>query len=307
MRKYLRYANFIALCAGTVGMALSAWLFAVGTDEKGLYPANHPAWILLGILTAAVVILFWLLSRQAGINRNYRQNFPPSILAACGLAAGAIGLLLGGFSSFGTGKGLGMITGALGVLGSLPLFWAAVCRFQGQRCNLPVHIVPCFFFALQLFVLGQKYGSEPEMCRYLYRFWAYASMVPACYWLWSFDVKLGKRPDCIFWCLVAGYCNLVAAVSGGHTLLHLGAAIWMLTALPKLDYLPRPPKASGETVPAEDSPAPAPQEPQLPLPDPQLPEEQPITPTLDILSPHLPDTNAILEELLRDLEEQEKP
>lgn len=290
MRKYLRYANALTLAAGAPGMGLMAWLLADGTDERGLYPASHPAWILLGILTAAFIAVVWLLVRQAGTNRNYRQNFPASTQAALGCAAAAIGLLSGGLSTLWSGKTLGVITGIVGIVSSIPMLWAAVCRFRGQRAKLPVHILPCFFFALHLFVLGQEFGSEPEMCRYLYRFWATAAMVPACYWLWSFDVNLGKRPDCLFWCLVAAYCNLVAATGSDQWLLHLSMAAWMLTALPKLRYLPKPQRPTPEPAPTAE----------------QLPAEEAL-PAAGTLAVELPDTDAILEELLRDFGQQDNP
>ncbi len=283
MRAYLKYANLIALGAGLVGALLSGWMFSAGTDERGLYPASHPAWILLGILSVAVAAAFWLLARQGGVNRNYRQNFPPSLPAALGCLAGAVGLLSGGWDAMGTGNALCLLTGAVGIAGGLCLLWAAVCRFRGLRARLPMHCLPCFFFALQLFVLGQEFGSEPEMQRYLYRFWAIAALVPAGYCLWGFDVKLGKRPHCLFWCLAAGYCNLVAAVGSGQMLLHLGMAAWMLLALPKLTYLPKP----------KPAPEPAPEAPTV--------EETPA----DSLAVDLPDTDAILAELLRDLEQKE--
>ena len=95
MRKYLRYANLMALGAGAAGMLLMLWLFFTGTDERGLYPAKHPGWILLWVLTGAVVAVMWLLSRQAGKNRNYRENFPESLAAAIGSAVGGAGLLTG--------------------------------------------------------------------------------------------------------------------------------------------------------------------------------------------------------------------
>lgn len=312
MKKYLRYGNWIALGAGAVGMALAAWLFSAGTDEKGLYPAKHPAWILLGILTAAVVIGFWLLTRKAGVNRNFRQNFPTSLWATLGCAAAVIGLVSGSFGVLATGKNLGFITGALGIFAAIPLAWSVVCRIRGQRSTMPAHILPCFFFALQLFVLGQEYGSEPEMYRFLYRFWATAAMVPACYCLWSFDVNLGNRPDCLFWCLAAGYCNLAAAVGSGQALMHLCNAAWMLTALPKLGYLPRSPKSAVDPVPEVES---TPAEERLPvadIPAETIPTADPLagqlsTPTPNSLAVELPDADAILEELLRDLGKQETP
>lgn len=298
MRKYLRYANLFVLAAGSLGILLMSWLFSGGTDERGLYPANHPAWILLGILTVAVLAAIWLVVRQAGTGRGYRQNFPASIPAALGYVAAGIGLISGGIHALEAGKALGTVTGILGIVGGIPMFWAAVCRFRGQRSKLPVHIAPCFFFALQLFVLGQEFGSEPEMCRYLYRFWAAAATVPACYWLWSFDVNLGKRRSCLFWCLAAGYCHLAAGMGSGQWLLHGCMAFWMLTALPRLRYLPKPQHPAPEADPdATQEPVPAPQEPPaeevLPVPEP--------------LAVDLPDTNAILEELLRDYGQQENP
>lgn len=318
MKKYLRYGNWIALGAGAVGMVLAAWLFSAGTDEKGLYPANHPAWILLGILTVAVVAILWLLTRKAGVNRNFRQNFPNSIPATAGCAAAVIGLLAGSFGVLATGKNLGFIAAALGVFAAISLGWSLMCRIKGQRSTMPAHILPCFFFALQLFVLGQEFGSEPEMYRYLYRFWAAAAMVPACYCLWSFDVNLGNRPDCLFWCLVAGYCNLVASVGSGQALMHLGIAAWMLTAMPKLGYLPRSPKPATDSISA-DTPISA-EEPIIteeipnvadfskeitPIADPLA--EQLTAPTANSLVVDLPDADAILEELLRDLKQQENP
>ena len=328
MRNYLRFGNILALGAGAAGMALAAWLYAAGPDEKGLYPANHAAWIGLSILTVAVVAVFWLLSRHAGASRSFRQNFPASIPGAFGYAAAAIGLLSGGLEGMQSGMTLGLVTGIVGTLGVVGLFWTAVCRLRGQRAGLPVHCLPCFYFALQLFVLGQAFGSEPEMCRYLYRFLATAAMVPACYWLWSFDVNLGKRPDCVFWCLVAGYCNLVAAVGSGQALLHLSMAIWMLTALPKLCYLPKQPKHAPEPI-AEPVPVPE----SFPVEEvflaTDLPDEEEVQPAADLLvaeevepvadltiaedaqpdadplSVELPDADAILEELLRDFGSQE--
>lgn len=326
MKKLLRYGNVVALGIGSLAMALLTWMLESGTDSKGLYPANHPGWILMNIVTVVSIVGFWLVSRHAGNNRNFRQNFPASILASLGYAAAGVGLLFAGLDGLETKTSLGFISGMVGIASVVPMIWTAVLRLRGQRTGLAVHMLPCFFFALQLFALGQEFGAEPEMYRYLYRFFAAASMVPACYCLWSFDVNLGKRTACIFWCLVAGYCNLVAVVHGQQMLLHFAMAGWMLTALPKLCYLPK------QAKPAKDS-APVAQEPeadplalddlctpedtratviddapifaditpandslwQIPQP---IQEEPPSVP--DPLAVELPDADAILEELLRD-------
>lgn len=301
MKKFLRYANLIVLGAGAVGFLLMHWLFASGTDERGLYPANHPAWILLGILTIAVALIAWLLARQAGNNRNYRQNFPASIAGALGCTAAGVGLLAGGLHAMNAEILLGTIAGILGILGAIPMFWAAVCRFRGLRNKVLVHILPCFFFVLQLFMLGQEFGDEPEIYRYLYRFGAAVTMIPACYWLWSFDVNMGKRRSCLFWCLVAGYCNVVAAAGSQLWLLHSCMAIWMLTALPQLVYLPKAQRPVQEAMPAEEDAS----EPQA---EAELPAAQPLReemPTLDLPAEEptavkLPDPDAILQQLLQE-------
>lgn len=292
MRKYLRYANFIMLGAGVLGILMMLWLFSAGTDTRGLYPARHPGWVLLWILTPLVLVAAWLLACQAGKNRNYRLNFPASGIAALGCAAGGIGLLTGGLHALGGGELLHLLTGLMGIGGGVGLLWGAFCRLKGVKSKLPVHILPCFFFALQLFVLGQAYGAEPEMCRYLYRFFATAALVPACYWLWSFEVGMGRRPACIFWCLTAAYCSLVAVADMDQWLLYGGAALWMLTALPKLQYLPKQPRPKPEPMP----------EPAL---EPETVEQK--APEKDSLAAPMPDVDAILEELLRDYHKTDNP
>ena len=310
MKKLLRYANLIALVAGIVGMLLVFWLYAGGTNEQGLYPGHHAGWIMAGIVTTAFVIFAWFLANRAGNSRSYRQNFPFSTAAIIGNAVAAISLLLSGYQALSMGKLLGLLSGALGILGGIAMIWAAVCRLRGLRNTLPVHMFPCLYFALQLFVVGQQYGSEPEMCRYLYRFWATICMVPACYWLWSFDVGMGKRTNCLFWCLVAGYCNLVAAAGNSQWLMHLSMAAWMLTALPHLRYLPKLPrtvteaapvaqKAAVAEMPAEETPVftdaagtVTPAEAATEEPVPQMPDAD------------MPDPESILEQLLRDFGQQ---
>ncbi len=309
MKKYLRYAHLITLAAGIVGMLLVFWLYAGGTNERGLYPTNHTGWILAGILTTAFVVFAWFLTNRAGNNRSYRQNFPASIPATLGSLAAAAGLLMGGYEALCMQNQLGLLSGILGILGAIAMVWAAADRFRGLRHKLPVHMLPCLYFALHLFTLGQQYGSEPEMCRYLYRFWATISMVPACYWLWSFDVSMGKRTNCLFWCLVAGYCNLVAAAGSSQRLLHFCMAAWMLTALPRLRYLPKLPRAVADAAPVAQEPPAEEASPVADAADTETPvetspaAEEPAPQTPDI---ELPDPESILEQLLRDFGHQDE-
>ena len=269
MKKYLPFANLFALGTGALGMLLMLILRLGGTDEKGLFPASHPAWVLLCILTPIVLACLWVLTRFVGTNRSYRSNFPKSIPATLGCVLAAIGLLSGGIDTLAGKSALHIITGVLGIAGAPAMLWAAWCRYCGRKNPFPSHVLPCFYFALQLFLMGQTLGAEPEVCRYLFRFLAVLSMLPACYWMWGFDVNMGNRPSCLFWCLAAGYCNLVAAANAGQWLLHAGMALWALTALPTLRYLPKKtrPAASVPAAVVENAAAPAQEPIESPLPD----------------------------------------
>ena len=133
--------------------------------------------------------------------------------------------------------------------------------------------------------MGQYLGSEPEMSRYLFSFLAVLSVLPACYWLWSFDVDMGNRTKCLFWCLAAGYCNLVATIGSESWLLHLGVALWMLTALPRLQ-VPRRMRQAEEAQPEEPLPVP-------------MPVENVVAEVADH-TPQMADVDAILDQIMKE-------
>lgn len=285
MKKFLRYANLIALLAGGLGMLLMVWLRSGGPDERGLYPARHPAWTIVLLLTLAMPVLFWLLSRTAGNSNTYKVNFPTSWLASIGYALAGSSMLVTSLSFLGNGQPLDTLTGFAGILGGILLLGGIYTRFTGRTLPISLHGVACVFFALELFRMGQTLGAEPEMCRYLFSFLAILSALPACYWLWSFDVDMGNRIKCLFWCLAAGYSNLVAIIGNEHWLLNLGIALWMLTALPRLQ-LPRRSRPAEETQDEASMPAP-------------MPVENVVAEVADH-QPPVADVNAILEQILNE-------
>ena len=285
MKKLLRYASLLSLAMGGLGMLLMVWLRANGPDARGLYPARHPAWTILLLLTLAMPVVFWLLSRSAGNNNTYRGNFPASWLAAVGYALAGSSLVVTGFAALDSGEPLGILAGCAGILGGILLFAGTYTRLAGRTIPISLHGLPCVFLALELFYMGQTLGAEPEMVRYLFPFLAILSAIGACYWLWSFDVEMGNRNKCLFWCLAAGYCNLVAAIGSENWLLHLGVALWMLTALPRLQSRRRMRPVDAPTT--EDT---------LPTP---MPVENVVA---DVVShtPPVADVDAILEQILNE-------
>lgn len=311
MRKYLRYMDGIVMLCGAAGMLLRLWLLLAGPDAKGLYPAHHPAWILLCVFSVLTAVFIWLMTRHTGNNRSYRSNFPPSVLGAAGSAIAAVGLAVAGFTTLSDGDLLSMLAGILGLLSAAGLLLAAWNRYRGQRVHFVCHMLPCLFFAAYMFLMGRELGSEPETQRYLFRFFATIAMVPACYQLWAFDVNQGDRQKSLFWSLTAAYLCLVAMPGSTQWPMYLTAAIWLLTGLPVLKYLPKrkraeaPTEAEPQTEHVEE-PTPAPTQEPAPQPEQPLPESleapaaQPAEESSD--TPAELDPDEIIAEILRQID-----
>lgn len=309
MKKLLRYADIIVLLCGTLGMLLQFWILFTGTDEKGLYPAHHPGWILSWLLAAAVLVCVWLMTRRVGNNRNYPDNFPPSVVGAVGYVAAALAVVAAAISHLRAATLLlDTITGILGIVGSIGLLIAAYHRFRGKKPPFLCYALPCVFFALHVFYLGRELGGEPEAVRCLFPFLATLSLIPACYQLWGFCVGSGERKDCLFWCLLSGFLCILSAPIGG--LMYLALGFWLLSnpCVPK--YLPRRSKPAPQAQPEENTQQQLPDEPSVPevpctmeedlLPIPEPPAEEPKAPAAEPEKEW--DVDAIIAEILREID-----
>lgn len=211
MKKYL--PQLLCCGAGVLGGRLLDWALAAGVDEKGLYPAGHPGWVGYLILTAAVAVLFYLLSRRA-------QAEPPPREAPVATLLGAAGFLL-----------------ALIAPGSLPLRLAAalsaaalavqvIHRRQGKTLIAELCVLPCLYFALQLFLLAREYSGETELIRFLPQALAAAAAAIAAFRLWGQCIGMTEPRGARFWRLCAGYL-CIAAVPGSHVGVAL-LALWLM-------------------------------------------------------------------------------
>lgn len=303
MKKYLRFADFIVLLCGMVGMLLQLWMFQGGPDEKGLYPSAHLGWILSWILSAAVLIFVFLLTRHADPDRSYQENFPPSLLGAITGAAAAVLLTITGISLLKSSTMLlDTLTGAVGIGAGVVLLLAAFCRFTGKQTPFFCFLLPSAFFALNLFCIGREVGGEPEAVRYLFRFFANLALIPACYQLWGFSVEEGNRRTSLFWSLVAGYLCLLSAPGREQGLLYLVLGLWLLTNLCSLLPLKRRRCATFCVEDAEDGECDeaAPQDGLLPeeAAAPSEPAEEPAPEEADMPL----DPDAIIAEILREID-----
>lgn len=308
MKKALRFADFIVLICGMIGMLLQLWLFQSGPDENGLYPTAHPGWILSWILTAAMAVLIWLLTRQSDQHRSYQDNFPPSLLGAVTGAGAGILLIITGVTLLQNGTMLlDFLTGAVGIVSGIAMLLAAFCRFMGKQIPFFCFLLPSAFFALNLFCIGREVGGEPEAVRYLFRFLANLSLIPACYQLWGFSVDEGNRRNSLFWSLLAGYLCLLSAPGREHGLLYLSLGLWLLTSLCSL-LPPKRRRCAAFCVDTHEECCDEAAQPEIPVtmedPAPLFPAsaEEPTTSEIQEEPELTLDADAIIAEILREID-----
>ena len=298
MKKYLRYADVLVLFAGAVGLLLQLIIHLGGTDEKNLYPHNHPAWVLLCLFSVAVLVFLWALTRQVGVDTSFHKNFPASTLGAVTTALAAVGIAVTALATF-NGKLLNTLGGLAGLLSAAGLLLAAWSRFRGQRPHFLCHAMPAAFFALRIFLLGQELGAEPEAVRYLFQMFASMALVLACYQLWGFAVDMGHRDKCLFWTLTSAYLCITAVAAKENWLLYLTCAPWMLTNCCSLKYLPKRMRSATEQPDADITQPTAETEPAVQAfqsADKDSPVSTPVDPVESI------DPDTILAEILREID-----
>ena len=252
MMKYLRYARYVVLGSGGIGLLLRLWLMKLGTDARGLYPAGHVSQILLLLVTLAT-LAFLLLTRSTGTGGHFASNFPKSVLSAAGnwltaLVLAWVNLPLLTVQS----DVLGRIAGSLGLFAAIALGMVGGHRLKGKQPVLPAHVLPCLYFLALTFRLAREFGSEPELIRFLPQFLAVATSAVASYQLWGFDVGAGNRRKSLFWSLTAGYFSLVAIPGGG--LIYAALALWHLTGHCALQGQPYRAAEPAEEAPHVDMP-----------------------------------------------------
>ncbi len=285
MKKIVPFAPVFSLVLGLVAMGLRLWMLAGGVDDQGLYPRFHPAWILLCLMSVAVLCLCFLLSHHTERRRTYRDNFPPSLPAAIGSLAAAVGIAV---TVIGDWEETSLLVSLFSLLCCGGLVWAGLLRLQGKKRPFFIPAALCLLFAIRIFSMGKLLGSEPELNRFLFPFVAILATLPACYQQWGFDVNLGDRCKSLFWSLTAGYLCLAAVPGISQWPLYLGTALWLLAGTCSLQPIRRSRETSQETDPEAE---PAAESWGLPSEE----ETDPIAENVD--------TDALIADILRDMEE----
>ena len=241
MKKYLPYANYIAAAAGGIGALLRWWVLSAGMDASGLSPAAHPGWIGYLLVMAAATAVFFLLTRDCGKNGSWSGNFPRfpvkgtprthlDIAKFCfrcaGYAFAALGILLSCQAMAPGADNLQAIAYWGGLLCGIVMLILCAQFCAGKTPTALLHLLPCLYFALQLFLLGKNHGNETQLLRILPQVLAFALSTLASYELTGFGLGIGNRSRSLLWSLCAASLCF-AAVPGGN-LFFLGLGLWHL-------------------------------------------------------------------------------
>ncbi len=221
--KYLRpYTGYIAASMGILGGALRMWTLSVGEDAKGLYPAGHVGWLCYLVLTAATILFCFLAGRKQA------QRHCPSWLPPVGNCVAVVGVLLYSLSFFGKTDLFSLLCMGLGLATVCVLLYDLYRQAKGGGQRELCYMIPCLFFAVEMFRLNHNYGGEPELIRFLPQFLAVFSATLACYQLWGTAVELDDRRRRLFWQRTAGYL-CIAAAPGAH-IMYACVGLWLLSA-----------------------------------------------------------------------------
>lgn len=255
MKKILqpKYLPLMVLCAGLLGGLLRAWLYANGTDAKGLLITTHPANILTWLLTAAMIILVNIDCRPLKEANKFRFNFPASITSAAGCAAAALGVLVDALGHFG-GDALQNTTGFLGIFSTAALLFIGYCRLKGRYPSVLFNGLICLYLMLTLVGLYRSWSAKPQLQDYVFPLLGCVFVMLGCYHDAAFAAHAGSRQKHTFNHMMAVFFCLVSLPHNENHLFYLSLAAWMLTGHCNLTPMAHTPRSAADQVPQPETP-----------------------------------------------------
>lgn len=208
------------LGAGGLGLGLRLWLFAA-TDEKGLLPRNHPAQMVLYLLSALVIGVLFLSTRKLTPRKSVSRWI--SVLACI---LGAAGLGLAAFSGHSGGViRLEQVAKAVCLLGSAVLLTKGLLTATGKP--VPYWLTAVLTLALLVNTVAQcqVWGAVPQVTEFFFPLMASVFLLITAYYKTallagqSSHRKLAFFSQCsLFFCCVSLNCS--------QWPLYLGMVLW---------------------------------------------------------------------------------
>ena len=236
---------WFTLGCGGLGLTLRLWLYR-GIDEKGLLPASHPSAALMFVLTALTLAVLFLCVRALKPGRKYAQLFPAGTGRALGCLAGALGVLAGSVFQLSINTGLlRLLILGTGVLAALSLCVTAFCRLRGNRPSFLLHTVLTVFFMLYTVGRCRLWSAEPQMQEYLFPLFACVSLMLTGYYLAAFDIHRDSLNRLVFFNQTALF-SCCLCLNGENRLFFLGMLLWLALDLCDVHRFSSPAESSSE-------------------------------------------------------------
>lgn len=222
---------WFTLVAGTLGMLLRIWLLTGGIDEKGLLVTDHPADILIFILTAVTIAVLFLCVRPLGSTPAYSQLFPlctPALIgngiAAAGIAVVAIRQLAGSQDTF------SLLSGIIGLVAAGSLAYLGWCRLKQLHPSFVFHGVITAYLMLYTITQYRSWSSESQVSLYFIPLLACICLMLSTYHRTALDANTGKRIWYVFFNQTALFFCM-NSLWGKEWLFYAVMSLWTCTNL----------------------------------------------------------------------------
>ncbi|MBO5869028.1 MAG: hypothetical protein J6Q54_08975, partial [Oscillospiraceae bacterium] len=177
-----------------LGFGLSMGIALQERDDRGLLPDSHPLLVCLLILTAAVMLLLFLGTRNLRNSLSYKKLFPRSvpalvgnILAALGTTAYSIDLLMKPVS------GVSIVAGVAGCLAAVVLVFLGLFRSKALRPHYLLHSIVTIFLVLRTIASYQTWNTTPQLQLFLFPLLATVFLPISLYQRAALDGDCGNR------------------------------------------------------------------------------------------------------------------
>ena len=237
----------LVLLSSLLAVLLRLWTRGTGPDAAGLFAPKPLAWVLLWLLTAAVIGALWFALRGLKNPGTYRDNYPKSMVAGLCAVPAAISVLVSSCIQLRNSVALALpettvvdtVTAVFGLAAGLCLLLSAAYRCMGKKPFFLINGVVCLYLAVRLFNRCQLWSNEPQVGIVVFPFLASMTLMLSAYHRVRFDVDLGKRDWSGLWSLLSVYLCAVAMLSFEQPLLYGLCALWQMADLCSLRPLKR--------------------------------------------------------------------
>lgn len=215
---------FFTMGAAGLGFVLRLWLFSA-IDEKGLLPANHPAGVLLFLLSAIVLGILFLATRK--LRPGSISKLPRGCHMAAGLM-GCIGLVLNTFLDAASKvSGLPVVTMILSIAGGLALVAMGLLEFRRKKRPYWLSAIVTACLMVQTVAQCQVWGAEPQLQVYFFPLMASIFLILAVYHKTVFLARKSNRSNLAFFSQAAAFfCCL--SFNSEHSVFYMGMFLWAL-------------------------------------------------------------------------------